>query len=340
VWIASPGAGGPGGVHEVGAAHACGQRESSGQRLAQADEVGDHSRAFAGEPGSGAAEPGVDLVEDQQRPGFVRQPAKQREEAGGRNADATPGLDGFDQDGSRGSPAQEAPDDCLRGGEARGVFRGGGRRALGERDEAPELAQLIAERAAEMFAMGRVERAVTEPVIPALEREDSRASGGQTGGLQGGLDGFEPGTAEDHATAERGRGGGGRAGPALECQPAEFAGQPGLEGVGVDVAHGVEQATHLAACGGDHGRVGVAGGGDAEGGGEVEIATALGIPHPASAGAFPDDGPRPVGSDERDVARFVISQEGEGAAGVHRGAGFTGAGSGPGLPASYAPLVR
>ena len=47
------------------------QRKAAGQRLAKADEIRHDAAVFAGKPFSGAAEAGVNFVQDQQRAVFV-----------------------------------------------------------------------------------------------------------------------------------------------------------------------------------------------------------------------------------------------------------------------------
>ena len=52
----------------------------------------------------------------------------------------------------------------------------------------------------------------------------------------------------------------------------------------------------------------VSGGGNAKGGGEIEILAAVRVPDMHAFRAFPDDRPGAVGVDECDVARFVIAK--------------------------------
>ena len=59
--------------------------------------------------------------------------------------------------------------------------------------KAAELAELRAERAAEMFAMRRVQRAVAEPMIRALKRDDPALAGGEQRRLERGFDGLKTG---------------------------------------------------------------------------------------------------------------------------------------------------
>ena len=60
------------------------------------------------------------------------------------------------------------------------------------------------------------------------------------------------------------------------------------------VAHRVRQPGQLPLPGFDDARVGVAGGGDAKRGGQIEIFFAVGVPDIDIPGAFPDNRPRAV----------------------------------------------
>ncbi len=83
----------------------------------------------------------------------------------------------------------------------------------------------------------------------------------------------------------------------------------------VHIAHRVGELGELGLGGAGDARIGVAGGGDGEGGGEVEILFAVGVPYVDALGAFPNDGPRAVLREVGDVAAFVVAQEFE--VGVH-----------------------
>jgi len=71
----------PRGVHEVGAADAGGEREAAGQGFAEANHVRDRSGVFAGKPFPGAAEAGVDFIQNQQGAVLVAEPAQEGQEA-------------------------------------------------------------------------------------------------------------------------------------------------------------------------------------------------------------------------------------------------------------------
>ena len=55
-----------GDVHDVGATGHRGQRQAAGQSLGGGDQVRDQSFMLTGEPRSGAGDPGLDLVGNQQ----------------------------------------------------------------------------------------------------------------------------------------------------------------------------------------------------------------------------------------------------------------------------------
>ena len=75
------------------------------------------------------------------------------------------------------------------------------------------------------------------------------------------------------------------------------------------VAHRVQQPGHLPLPGLDHARIRMAGGGHAKGGGQIQIFLPVGIPDVHASGAFPDDGPRTVRFDERDIARLKVTKQ-------------------------------
>ena len=62
---------------------------------------------------------------------------------------------------------------------------------------------------------------------------------------------------------------------------------------------------HLLLAGFHDARIGMTSGGDAEGGGEIEILAAFDVPDVVALSAFPDDGPGAIRFREQDVARFV-----------------------------------
>ncbi len=91
------GRGRPRGVHQIRAADAGGKRKAAGQRLAEADQIGNHAAVFAGKPFSGAAKAGVNLVENQQRAVFIAKLSQQRQKFLRRNIDAAARLNRLDK---------------------------------------------------------------------------------------------------------------------------------------------------------------------------------------------------------------------------------------------------
>ena len=89
---------------------------------------------------------------------------------------------------------------------------------------------------------------------------------------------------------------------------AQLARQLGFQRVRMHVAHRVQQFSHLRLSGFDDVGIRVAGGGDAERGGEIQILFPVRIPDIHALRALPDNRPRAVGVNEGDVARFMIAQ--------------------------------
>ena len=89
------------------------RQHSAAQRLAEDEPVGPDVLVLEGEPGAGASEPRLDLIEDQQHVVRVAQAAKPREKPRGRNDDAGLALDRLDQHGDR--VGRDGPLDRRRG---------------------------------------------------------------------------------------------------------------------------------------------------------------------------------------------------------------------------------
>ena len=230
---------------------------------------------------------------------FVAKFSQQRQKFRRRNVDAAARLNRLDQNRA----------DSVRGGKSRRnrIFddRQGRPAFVGNVTKAAELAELRTERAAEMFAVRGVERAVAEAVIRAVKRDDAAFAGGEQGGLERGFDGFKTGIAEN-----------GFAGIGF-CQLLQRSKvirlnslrQFGLERVRMHVAHRVQQFRHLFLPGFDDVWIRVAGGGDAERGGQIQILFPVGIPDVNALRAFPDNRPRAVRFDESDISRFEITKQ-------------------------------
>ena len=76
---------------------ACADRHTVAHRLGHRHHVGRHAGVLEAEPRAGAAEPGLDLVDDHQRAGVVAQLTDRPQVAVGRRVDAALALHGFDQ---------------------------------------------------------------------------------------------------------------------------------------------------------------------------------------------------------------------------------------------------
>src|SRR2546429_355079 len=311
----------PRSIHDVRASDARGQRKAACQRFAETNQIRNYLVVFAGEPFPGATEPGVDLVEDEQRAVLVTKPPQQREKCGRRNIDAASDLNRLNQDGADLFPAKEALDIILNAVACRTgvppVFldffqtivgcllsQAGRLSYFWKRDEMRELTKLRTERATKVFAMRRVERPIAKTMISALERDDAAFARGQHGGLERGFDCFKAGVAKNCFPASRRREeadrsfaswippphvGGYR--PALECEPAQLQRQFRFQGVRMHVAHRVQQFFYLALPRLYHGWIRMAGRRDAKGRCQIEILFTFGIPDMRAARPVPDDRP-------------------------------------------------
>ena len=74
------------------------------------------------------------------------------------------------------------------------------------------------------------------------------------------------------------------------------------------VAHRVQQPAHLLLAGLDDPRIRMAGGGDAERAGQIQVFFPDRIPNMNAFGEFPDNWPRAVAFDEGDVPRLEVTQ--------------------------------
>lgn len=246
---------------------------------------------LAGEPAAGPAEAAVDLVEDQDPALAVAQLAQAAQEPGGRDHETAATLDRLHDDRADGGVAplrflDDPGDPFERGALAAGLVRA----AFGERRETDAGEELRLEGRPEVRARGHGERAEGEAVVGALEGNHATAARPERGGLEGGLDRFRAGAAEDGDAELAGR----ERGQAFE--EAEL----GLGGV--DVAERVGEGRGLTRDRGDHIRVGVAGEGDAEAGGQVDEGIAVDVAHGRAARLVPED--RALVADLCDVAGF------------------------------------
>ena len=175
-----------------------------------------------------------------------------------------------------------------------------------------------------MAAMGGVERAVTQSMIPAGEGENPGPAGGEQGGFEGGFDGFKAGIGKDGFAGQARILRAVAAVQRSKVRRLSSRASAALRGVGINVAHGVEEKAHLPPSRRDDARVGVARRGHAERRSQVEIFPAGRVPDMDAAGALPDHRRGKVRRDGQDVGRFVVAQEAEdflGAVHVRRPAG-------------------
>jgi hypothetical protein len=162
-------------VHHLAARDEGGHRQhSAAQRLAQDDAVRTDAFVLIGEPGAGAAEPGLHLVEDEEHAVRIADPAQAGDEARGRHDDARLPLDRLDQHGSG-----LARDRALDRGE---IAERHGTESRRERSEAVAVIGLgrkrgDGRRAAVEIAVGdddfrAIARDALDPIAPAARRLD------------------------------------------------------------------------------------------------------------------------------------------------------------------------
>ncbi len=137
-------------------------------------------------------------------------------------------------------------------------------------------------------------------MIRAGEDNDAVPAGGQQRRLECGLDGLETGVAENCPADFLA--------PVLKGDAAQLAGQFGLSHMRMEIAHRVRQPGELLLAGLDDARIRVTGGGDSKRGGQIQIFFPVGVPNKDILGAVPDNRPRAVRLDERDVARLGVAK--------------------------------
>ena len=157
-----------------------------------------------------------------------------------------------------------------------------------------------------MLAMCGIERAIPDPVIRSCESDHTRLASGQHHRLEGSLNRLKPGVAKN-CLSSRGdfrllcR-------PSFECDAAQFSRKLGFKRMRVHITHRMKQLSHLFFSCLHHPRVGMPGSRYSERRCQIEIFFSLHIPNVDTARAFPNDWPRTVRLDERDIARFVRAQ--------------------------------
>ncbi len=182
----------------------------------------------------------------------------------------------------------------------------------GERHKVPEFTKLLPKRRSEMCPLCNIQRAVANTVIrpfkgnhPGLARREHR-------GLERRLHRLEARVAENRLAGDRRRAPPvdfglwtldfGLPHPSLERDSAQLPRQLRLKRVWVHVAHCMEQPCHLPLSGPDNARIGVPGRRHPKGAGQIQVLLPLGIPDVHAPGPLPDDGPRPVRFNERNIA--------------------------------------
>ena len=155
---------GPERLGDVGAGPARADRQTVAERLRHRDDVGaDVAAVLEPEPAAGAPEPGLHLVDDEQRLALVAEPADRLEVAGRRGLHAAFALDRLEQD--RADPL---------------VHRRGQRVEIGELDLAEARRQRL-ERLLLLGLAGRRERAERAAVERVVRREHVEALGTAVG---------------------------------------------------------------------------------------------------------------------------------------------------------------
>ena len=67
---------GPGFVHHARTPHACGEREATGQRFAETNDVGDCFAPFTRKPSARSSKAGEDFIKDEQRSELIANAAQ------------------------------------------------------------------------------------------------------------------------------------------------------------------------------------------------------------------------------------------------------------------------
>ena len=162
------------------------------------------------------------------------------------------------------------------------------------RQDRGELAELTAERLAESRQPADAQRAVPEAVVRAGESDHAGLAAVEQRGLQRRLDRLEARVRQDRLAR--------LPEPASVRDRAQFLAEPHLEFRRVHIAHAVDEPGRLRDHRSAHRRRAVAQPRDGEGGGEIEEAVAVGVPHVGPFRALPEHGELAV--HVRDVARF------------------------------------
>ena len=222
---------------------------AAAEALGEGDGVGDDTRLLEGEPRPGAADAGLDLVEDEQGACLVGDLAGRLQVAGGGGEHAALPLHRLEDDGAG----------LVGDGGAQGVD-------VAPRDVADAGEQRL-ERLAVGLLVGERQRSGAAPVEGALGRDDPGAAGA-AGELDGRLDRLGPAVAEEDRAALRRAGDG-----------EEPLGELDLRDGGEEVRH-VDELPGLLGDRRDEGGVVVAEGVDGDAADEVEVAAGRRRPTP------------------------------------------------------------
>ena len=192
VWIASPVRGRPGGIHQVRAPDAGRERKAAGERFAQADQVGNGPRVFAGKPVARCGQSRYKFRPESASAWCSSHSCAQlRQEIRRRNVDAAARLDRLDQHGADGFPAEKLAQSCLPFWQP--TDGSPGRRGWETGTKWPNRPNCDSKWPAKMVAVRGVERAVAESVVRAFKGDDSAFARGQQGRLERGFHRLEAG---------------------------------------------------------------------------------------------------------------------------------------------------
>ena len=225
-------------------------KAQAAQGLAHGDDVGESAGMLEGEELARPAEPGLDLVDDEEDVVLVADRADGRQPAVGRDDRAPFALDGLDEDGGGfGDPGVGVLELVFEvGGAVQAAAFGrlgeGAAVAVGVGQEM-DLGEERQEIGPERLAACEGERAGGHAVVGALEGDQGDAAGVVLGQLDGAFDGVGPGRTGEEQAAELGGEDGaqgfdqrlaGRAGDVERVRQVSHLVAGGIEDRGVRVA--------------------------------------------------------------------------------------------------------
>ncbi|CAH0327772.1 hypothetical protein SRABI128_06447 [Microbacterium sp. Bi128] len=289
------------GVEEIGAAGDGGERHAAGDALGHGDDVRDNTFVVHGEPFTGAAEAGLDLIGDE-HDALVLGPVRQRgqEPVGGDN-EAALALDRFDDD--RGNLL--AANLLLDHGD-------GALGSLGTGDLRVFLAERVAHRHAVDLGRERAEVGLVRhglggqrhgqvgaAVVGVVERDDGVPAGGQAGHLDGVFDRLGAGVEQHRALFVVARG-----------EAVQLLGNGDIALVRRDHEAGVGEVLHGFLHGADDGGVRGADARHGDAGAEVNEGVAVDVVDDAAVGVGHED--RDAGRDASGDDRLAAFGQGDG----------------------------